>query len=81
MKTLKVGSWFQKFDNNQQNAFKLMMGGQYNTTNDVRSFLTCAKKTFGRTDLVYKRNFQVIVDGVEFYFSRDRKSFHKLGGE
>ena len=75
MKTLKVGSWFNKFDKNQQEAFKLLMGNEYMTTNDARSFISCAGKTFDRTDLVYKKNLSVELDGKTYHYSRDRKSF------
>jgi len=79
MKTLKVGSWFNKFDKNQQEAFKFIMTNEYADINRTRSFLTACKNEFGRTDLVYKRNLQVVVDGIEYYFSSERKDFNKVG--
>lgn len=72
-KALKVGSWWNKLDEQQQEAFKrLYFTGRYDI-NPIRKFLTSAKKRF--TNPVYG-HFRVEAEGKTWHYSHDRDDFN-----
>lgn len=75
MKAIKVGQWFNKFDQKQKDY--LIARADKFSINDLRSFLTAAKKQFGDA-VVYLPALNVELKGELYYWSSDRKSFHAL---
>lgn len=78
MKSIKVGSWYEKFDENQSAAFKKLMGHKYAEINKVRSFLTASKKKFGKTDLEYNMNLSISIGDKNYHWMNSGKRWVEL---
>jgi hypothetical protein len=76
--TIKVGAWYNKFDNNQKKAFSKLMGAKYADLQKIRSFLTASKKKFGTTDLQYNMNLSVTKDGKDFHWINTQKRWVEM---
>ena len=72
-KSIKVGSWYNKFDENQKAAFAKLMGGKYSEIQKVRSFLTASKKKFKKTDLVYNLNLSITFENKTYHWMNRSK--------
>ena len=77
-KTFKVGAWYNKLSPAEQEIIKKFSGGRY-SPNDVRVFLSAAKKEFGELD----KDFEIVKvtvvktkDGKRHHYMRDRNGWH-----
>lgn len=72
MKTMRVGQWWNNFDGQQQAAFRRL--ASKGNVNDVRKFLTAAKRRFPAY-IVVKLGVVQADGGRTFAFSSDRGEF------
>lgn len=77
MRKIKVGAWFQKLNEQEQDFFKLKVerfGVQH-----LRSYFTAARKQF-ESGYEFGQGLTVTKDGKTFYFSSDWNKFFPLNG-
>lgn len=75
-KTLKVGKWWNNFDEKQQAAFKRFMTHEFFDLQRTRKFLTAAKKEFG-DGVEYLKNGMVRFEGDLYSYMRDHDGWYK----
>ena len=76
-KTLKVGQWWEKLDEQQQEAFKVIyFRGSYDV-NPIRKFLTATKKKF-TGPVIYCKKFLIESDGRTYEYSHEADSWRDL---
>ena len=85
MKTVKVGSWYNKFDNLQKDALKHAIDHElkeYNTytVSEKRKFLTAAKKIFKDDIKEYNALSAKIKlkDNTVWVYSNDTNRFYQV---
>ena len=79
MKKLKVASsWWNKFDASQQSAFVEIWKTDRYDINDIRKFLTAAKKKFDNPEYGVYGKLMVINGGTTYCFMRDDGRFVEL---
>lgn len=72
MKTLKVGSWWNNFDQTQRDAFVSIYNRGKDDVNSIRKYLTAAKKRFANPEYGY---YKVKAEGKLWHYSSDRNDF------
>ena len=77
MKQLKVGQWWNQFDEMQKEAFISIYRKGKDNINPIRKFLTAAKKEFGEQNPIYGY-FRVTVNGKCYLYSSGTGNFYEL---
>ncbi len=77
MKTVKVGTWYNKLTPSAQEYFKNKV--EKFGTQKLRSYFTVAKKQFGLlSNVCFEDGLNLKVNNELYYFSYDRKEFCKF---
>jgi len=80
MKTIKVGAWYEKLTQKEKAYFSAKVerfGVQV-----LRSYFTTARKQFdSQSDYEFGNSLTLTHNGIEYYYSLDRKEFCPFSNE
>lgn len=77
MKTIRVGSWYEKLTEKEKSYFSAKV--ERFGVQTLRSYFTTARKQFiFQSEYEFGNALTLVHNGVEYYFSSDRKEFCRI---